>query len=72
MGHSYGGITALGASAKCKLANAVIALDPWFFPHLQDDDIATADHQKSLIVMTEHFDSDIKADKNSNNMDTYS
>jgi Platelet-activating factor acetylhydrolase, isoform II len=44
MGHSYGGITALGASAKCKLANAVIALDPWFFPHLQDDDIATADH----------------------------
>jgi len=34
MGHSYGGITALGASNKCKFANAVIALDPWFFPHL--------------------------------------
>jgi dipeptidyl aminopeptidase/acylaminoacyl peptidase len=33
MGHSFGGITVLGAAENCKQAKAVISLDPWFFPH---------------------------------------
>jgi hypothetical protein len=45
MGHSFGGITVLGAAKKCKKAKAVIAMDPWFFPHLKDgESLGTADH----------------------------
>lgn len=33
MGHSFGGITSLAAGEKCLQAKAIIALDPWFFPH---------------------------------------
>ena len=36
MGQSFGGITVLGASADCEHAKAVISLDPWFFPKLND------------------------------------
>lgn len=37
MGHSYGGITAHGSAARCPKAKAIISLDPWFFPHAEDD-----------------------------------
>ena len=36
MGHSFGGITVLGAAKDCKHAVAIISLDPWFFPHKDD------------------------------------
>jgi predicted dienelactone hydrolase len=32
MGHSFGGITVLGAAKDCNHAVAIIALDPWFWP----------------------------------------
>lgn len=54
MGHSYGGITALGAAEQCQKAKAIVALDPWFFPHYQDE-IKAADSQQTLVVMTEDF-----------------
>jgi hypothetical protein len=41
----------------------VIALDPWFFPHRDDYDLATLDHQKSMIIMTEFFPKEIKEQK---------
>jgi hypothetical protein len=41
MGHSFGGITVLGASARCRKAVAIIAMDPWFFP-LNKDYVQTA------------------------------
>jgi hypothetical protein len=43
MGHSFGGITALGAAKNCEMARAVIALDPWFYPH-KNDEIGSAAH----------------------------
>ena len=43
MGHSFGGITALGASSLCPKAKATIGLDPWFFPH-KEDNIKCGDH----------------------------
>lgn len=36
MGHSFGGITVLGAASDCTPAKAVIAMDPWFYPHAKD------------------------------------
>ena len=51
MGHSFGGITALGAAKDCSHAVAVVGLDPWFFPH-KDDQIGARDNQKTLIIMT--------------------
>lgn len=36
MGHSFGGITVLGAAKDCTHAVAVVGLDPWFFPHLEN------------------------------------
>ena len=36
LGHSFGGITVLGAAATCDEVKAVIALDPWFYAHLGD------------------------------------
>ena len=53
MGHSYGGITVLAVAADCKHAKAVITLDPWFYPYMENNNIGAADHQKSLILMTE-------------------
>ena len=43
MGHSFGGITVLGAAKDCSHAVAVVGLDPWFFPH-KDDKIGAGDH----------------------------
>lgn len=37
MGHSYGGITVHGSAITCPKAKAVISIDPWFFPHAEDD-----------------------------------
>ncbi len=48
----------------------MIALDPWFWPHVKDS-IGSAAHQKTLIVMTERFPGAVKADIRSGNMDTY-
>jgi len=31
-----------------------VALDPWFYPHSQDE-IKAADNQETLVVMTEDF-----------------
>ena len=36
MGHSFGGITALGAIVEDKRIRSAIGLDPWFFPHYQE------------------------------------
>jgi dienelactone hydrolase len=70
MGHSFGGISVLGAAADCEPAKAVIALDPWFYPHVKDS-INAADHQKSLVVMTERFPIFVKKEKKSGFMDTF-
>ena len=32
-GHSFGGITALGAACADQRVKAAVSLDPWFFPH---------------------------------------
>lgn len=69
MGHSFGGISVLGAASDCIPAKAVIALDPWFYPRNKDR-IGSADHQKSLIIMTEYFPKAVKKEKNSGYMDT--
>jgi dipeptidyl aminopeptidase/acylaminoacyl peptidase len=37
MGHSYGGITVHGSAISCPKAKAVISIDPWFFPHAEDE-----------------------------------
>ena len=56
MGHSFGGITALASVANCKKAKALVVMDPWFYPHLNSGvTLKTADHQKSLIMMSEYF-----------------
>jgi len=60
MGHSFGGITALGAADKCFQAKAVIGLDPWFFPYAGDKGLKSGDYQETLIVMTENFPKEIK------------
>ena len=52
-GHSFGGITALGASGIEQKVKAVIALDPWFFPHYKDKGLKVHDSCKSLIVMND-------------------
>ena len=36
MGHSMGGITVLGAVARCSQAKAAIAFDPFWFSHMHD------------------------------------
>jgi predicted dienelactone hydrolase len=35
-GHSFGGITALGATCADRRVKACIGLDPWFFPHYKE------------------------------------
>lgn len=39
MGHSFGGITAIGAMNDCHYARHCCVMDPWFFPHKNDLDI---------------------------------
>lgn len=70
MGQSCGGISVLGAAEDCEPAKAVIALDPWFFPHIKDE-IKAAENQKTLILMTETFNGAVKNDKRSGHMDTF-
>lgn len=41
MGHSFGGITVLGAASKCPNVKAVISMDPWFFPHSKTENLVT-------------------------------
>lgn len=61
MGHSFGGITALASVASCKQAVALVVMDPWFYPHLNSGvTLKTADHQKSLIMMSEYFGPSVK------------
>jgi hypothetical protein len=69
MGHSFGGITVLGAAKDCKHAAAIIALDPWFWPHCNDV-IGAADNQKVLMVMSEHFPAAVMNAKGSGQMST--
>ena len=59
LGHSFGGITALGVAATCDEVKAVIALDPWFFSHMFDK-IGCGD-KKFMVVLTEHFCRDEEA-----------
>lgn len=49
----------LGASAKCRQAEAVIAMDPWFFPYSQELDAKCLDYQKCQIIMTENYPQEI-------------
>lgn len=43
LGHSFGGITALGAAKDCDAAKAVCVMDPWFWPK-KDETFGAADH----------------------------
>jgi alpha-beta hydrolase superfamily lysophospholipase len=56
MGHSFGGITAMGAVADCIHASAVIAFDPWYLPKLGVT-FGSSD-KKSLLVFSETFRQD--------------
>ena len=58
-GHSFGGITALGATCEDVRIKACCVLDPWFFPHymeLQEGKfgIRTKD-QATCMIVTEGF-----------------
>jgi predicted alpha/beta hydrolase family esterase len=55
IGHSFGGITVLGASADCKEAQAVISIDPWFYPKKEETPLGASDHQKVCVVLSELF-----------------
>ena len=44
MGHSFGGITALGAADKCFQAKAIVGLDPWFFPYNGEEGLKSGDY----------------------------
>jgi alpha-beta hydrolase superfamily lysophospholipase len=70
LGHSFGGITALGAAKDCDAAKAVCVMDPWFWPK-KDETFGAADHQKTFIVMTEHFPKFLKNLKVTDYMDTF-
>jgi cephalosporin-C deacetylase-like acetyl esterase len=35
-GHSFGGMSALGATCEDNRIKGVVALDPWFFPHYKE------------------------------------
>ena len=37
-GHSFGGITAIGATNKDSRITACIPMDPWFFPYKNEYD----------------------------------
>lgn len=58
MGHSFGAITVLGSIANIPEAKAGISLDPWFFPH-KEDQISCGD-KKVVVCMTENWDHEIK------------
>jgi hypothetical protein len=45
-------------------------MDPWFFPHMNDRTLKSADHQKSLIIMTETWPNEVKK-KSNNTVDTH-
>lgn len=57
-GHSFGGITVLGAGIEQKV-KAVISMDPWWFPHYKDENVNVHDSCKSLIIMNEKFPDEI-------------
>jgi len=63
MGHSFGGITVLGALADCDHAAACVTLDPWVWPHSKDPAFGASSDQKTLVVMTERFKNAIKRDE---------
>jgi len=56
-GHSFGGITVLGASSNPKV-QAVVSMDPWFFPRSKDN-IKAHDSCKSYIIMNDHFPAEV-------------
>ena len=56
-GHSFGGLTALGAASKESLFVASIAFDPWFYPRSKDYFRVNC---PSLMVVNEHFSKDLK------------
>lgn len=62
MGHSFGGISALGALFDCSEARACCVMDPWFKPH-REDQLCQNEFQNTLIVMTERFRNYLKKDE---------
>lgn len=58
-GHSFGGITALGAACEDKRIAAVVSLDPWFFPHYKELNEGKfgikQPQQASCLIATEGF-----------------
>ena len=54
LGHSFGGVSVFGAASRCLKAKAVVGIDPWFFPRHKDQ-IGSADHQKSCIMLSEKW-----------------
>ena len=43
MGLGFGGVTMMGVAADCPKAKAIVAVDPWLWPHNKDD-IGSLDH----------------------------
>ena len=58
-GHSFGGITALGATCEDNRVKAVVALDPWFFPHFKELNASKfkirCANQSSCLIVTEGY-----------------
>ncbi len=58
-GHSFGGITALGAACADQRVKAAVSLDPWFFPHHMELNAGKfgikGKDQASCMIVTEQF-----------------
>jgi hypothetical protein len=56
MGHSFGGVSVMGAVEDCAYAKAVIAIDPWFLPR-KGQKIGAGD-KKSICIFSDTFRKD--------------
>ena len=58
-GHSFGGITALGAACADQRVKAAVSLDPWFFPHHMELNAGKfgikGKDQATCMIVTEQF-----------------
>lgn len=55
-GHSFGGVTAIGASILDKRIKVCIPMDPWFFPYKDTiEDMKLTDGLPILSIITDSF-----------------
>lgn len=64
-GHSFGGITAIGAAIKDQRVKVSLPMDPWFYPYKDEEDTVCLENTPIFSIKSETWYDWVQAAQNS-------